>query len=96
VRAAESAKPIETPIGAAKLLLTIPEVADELRIDKRTVYRLMRSGELPLQIIHIGQSPRVRRADLEGYLERLVTDAQDGGALRVAAAQLWKRRRRGA
>jgi excisionase family DNA binding protein len=95
VRAAESANPSEGPIGAAKLLLTIPEVADELRIDKRTVYRLMRSGELPLQIIHIGQSPRVRRADLEGYLERLVTDAQDARALRVAAA-LWTRHRRGA
>ena len=95
MRAAEPPKPSETPIGAAKLLLTIPEVADELRIDKRTVYRLMRSGQLPLQIIHIGQSPRVRRADLGGYLERLVTDAQDARAV-LAAAQLWTRHRRGA
>jgi excisionase family DNA binding protein len=81
----------EDPVGA--LLLTIPEVAAELRLDKRSVYRLLRSGQLPLQVIRIGASPRVRRRDLETYLERLATDVADA---RVVAADPWTRRRGGA
>jgi excisionase family DNA binding protein len=81
----------EDPVGA--LLLTIPEVAAELRLDKRTVYRLVRSGQLPLQVIHIGASPRVRRRDLEDYLERLATDMADA---RAPTADPWTRRRAGA
>jgi excisionase family DNA binding protein len=75
------------------MLLTIPEVAKELRVDKRTVYRLLRSGKLPLQIVRVGESPRVRRADLEAHLERLVTDAADAEQVQRAAAELWTRRR---
>jgi excisionase family DNA binding protein len=82
----------EDPVGA--LLLTIPEVAAELRLDKRTVYRLLRSGQLPLQVIHIGASPRVRRRDLETYLEHLAADVVDSEAPRMAAADMWARRRR--
>ena len=67
-------------------LLTIPELADELRVDKRTVYRLLKSGQLPLQIIHIGQSPRVRRVDLKTHLARLASDAADAQEAKVAAA----------
>jgi excisionase family DNA binding protein len=78
----------------AAMLLTIPEVAEELRVDKRTVYRLLRSGRLPLQILRIGESPRVRRVDLEAYLQRLVTDATDADQARRAAAEAWVRRRR--
>jgi excisionase family DNA binding protein len=81
----------EDPVGA--LLLTIPEVAAELRLDKRSVYRLLRSGQLPLPIIHIGASPRVRRRDLEAYLERLATDFADAETPHVAAGELWTRRR---
>lgn len=80
----------------ASLLLTIPELANELRVDKRTVYRLMRSGKLPLQIIHVGQSPRVRRVDLEAYLDRLATDAADSDAARRNAATLFLSRHRSA
>lgn len=78
------------------LLLTIPQLASELRVDKRTVYRLLRSGKLPLQIIHIGESPRVRRVDVEAYLERLATDAADAGAAWTATAAFLTRRQRGA
>ena len=79
----------------ARLLLTIPELAAELRVDKRTVYRLLKAGKLQLQIVHIGESPRVRRADLEAYLERLAADTADAeAARRAAAARLWERRYR--
>ena len=35
--------------SSTPLLLTIPEVADELRVDKRTVYRLLRSANWTYQ-----------------------------------------------
>jgi len=63
--------------SSTPLLLTIPEVADELRVDKRTVYRLLRSGELDLPVIHVGSSPRVRRLDLEQHLARLAADEEE-------------------
>jgi excisionase family DNA binding protein len=78
----------------ARLLLTIPELAAELRVVKRTVYRLLKAGQLPLQIVHIGHSPRVRRVDVEAYLERLATDAADAQAAQRAALGVWMRRGR--
>jgi excisionase family DNA binding protein len=77
-------------------LLTIPEVAEELRVDKRTIYRLLKAGDLPLQVLRIGQSSRVRRADLEQYLERLAADtaAETVERRRRAEALKWSRGRR--
>jgi excisionase family DNA binding protein len=79
------------PSDTARLLLTIPELAAELRIDKRTVYRLLKAGELPIQVLRVGQSPRVRRADLEHYLEQLSEQAAAEGAERTrrTAAMVW-------
>jgi len=80
---------------SAPLLLTIPELAAELRVDKRTVYRLLKAGQLPLQVLHIGQSPRVRRADLERYLDQLEAEAQAAALERArrASALVWGRGR---
>ena len=48
-------------------LLTPAEVADELRLDVRTVYALLRTGELPH--IDLGwRTKRIRRADLDTYI----------------------------
>lgn len=47
-------------------LLTVAEVAAELRVSKMTVYRLTNDRELPS--VRIGRSVRVRRADLDAYL----------------------------
>ena len=68
---------VASPRGSTALLLTISEVAAELRVDKRTVYRLLRSGELTVPVIRVGSSPRVRRVDLEANLERLAADQED-------------------
>ena len=48
-------------------LLTAAEVAAELRLDKRTVYGLLRSGKLPH--INLGhRTKRIKRSALDQYL----------------------------
>lgn len=53
-------------------LLTAAEVADELRVSTMTIYRLIRSGELPA--VRVGRNYRVRSSDLERYLSSQVVD----------------------
>ena len=48
--------------------LTTEEVLSYLKITPRTIYRLIRSGELPA--VRIGRQWRFRRADLDQWLER--------------------------
>ena len=48
-------------------LLSIPELCQELRMGKSWVYRRLRSGEIPS--VKLGRSIKVKRADLEEYLE---------------------------
>lgn len=47
-------------------LLTVAEVAGMLRVSTMTVYRLIRTGELPA--VRVGRNYRVRRSDLDTYL----------------------------
>ena len=47
--------------------LTTDEVLGYLRINARTVYRLIRNGELPA--VRIGRQWRIRRDDLDRWLE---------------------------
>jgi excisionase family DNA binding protein len=53
-------------VGVA--VLTLEEVADYLRLSRKTVYRMARSGGLPA--FKAANHWRVRRADLEGWIER--------------------------
>jgi excisionase family DNA binding protein len=53
-------------------LLTVAEVAEELRVSTMTVYRLIQRDELPA--LRIGRSYRIERDDLESYLDRQTTD----------------------
>ena len=46
--------------------LTVPEVAQILRLDVSRVYRLIREGRLPGY--RIGRTVRVRRAALEAFM----------------------------
>ena len=48
-------------------LLSIFQVCQELRMGKSWVYRRIRSGEIPS--VKLGHNIKVRREDLEGYLE---------------------------
>jgi excisionase family DNA binding protein len=49
-------------------LLSIPQLCRELDMGKSWVYRRLRSGEIPS--VRLGRSIKVRRQDLEEYLER--------------------------
>lgn len=48
--------------------LTTEEVLSYLKVNPRTIYRLIRSGELPA--IRIGRQWRFRRSDLDDWIER--------------------------
>ena len=52
--------------SAAPRFLTVPEVAEQMRVSNMTVYRLLHSGELPA--IRVGRSFRVPAQALESYL----------------------------
>jgi len=45
------------------ILLTAPEVAAIVRVNKATIYRWAKAGRLPM--ITIGETIRFRRADVE-------------------------------
>jgi len=69
-----------------RLTLTLPELAEALHVDRRTVYRLIATGELPVPVIRVGRSPRVRVADLEAHLEQLAEAAREAGSSRRRSA----------
>jgi excisionase family DNA binding protein len=48
--------------------LTTEEVLTYLKVTPRTIYRLIRSGELPA--LRVGRQWRFRRTDLDAWLER--------------------------
>ena len=53
--------------------LTVQEVADLLRVSSMTVYRLIKSGELPA--VRVGRSFRVSDHDVDTYLAARYTQA---------------------
>ena len=53
---------------ASVQLLSIPQVCQELGMGKSWLYRRLRSGEIPS--IRLGRSIKVRRDELEEYLQR--------------------------
>jgi excisionase family DNA binding protein len=61
-------------------LLSIPQVCQELGMGKSWIYRLLRSGEIPS--IRLGRTIKVRRDELEEYLNRhrypAVQEEQEG------------------
>jgi len=53
---------------ASAAFLTTEEVIDVLRVNSRTVYRLIQTGDLPA--VRVGRQWRFRRTDLESWLNR--------------------------
>lgn len=47
-------------------LLTVSEVAHAMRVSNMTVYRLIKSGDLPA--VRVGKNYRIREAQVERYL----------------------------
>ena len=54
-----------------RLLITKAEAADQLGVSVRTVERLIAAEKLPL--VHVEGAARLRRADLEAYVDTLVS-----------------------
>jgi excisionase family DNA binding protein len=50
-------------------LLTVLEAAQELRIARSSVYKLMSRGEL--KSVHVGTRRLIRRSDLESFVAAL-------------------------
>ncbi len=53
---------------ALAAFLTTDEVLGYLKVNARTIYRLIRTGELPA--VRIGRQWRFRRTDVDNWLER--------------------------
>jgi excisionase family DNA binding protein len=51
---------------ATARFLTVQEVAELMRVSTMTVYRLIKSGDLPA--VRVGRSFRVRDEDVDAYL----------------------------
>jgi excisionase family DNA binding protein len=51
---------------AGDRLLTVGEVAATMRVSNMTVYRLIKSGQLPA--IRVGKNYRIRESDVDRYL----------------------------
>ena len=49
-------------------LLSIPQLCQELGMGKSWIYRRLRSGEIPS--VRLGRSIKIRRDELEEYLQR--------------------------
>jgi excisionase family DNA binding protein len=58
----------ESSPGELQAFLTTEEVLGYLKVTPRTIYRLIRAGELPA--VRIGRQWRFRRADLDEWLDR--------------------------
>ena len=63
------AEPVDAPTAAALgEILTLDEVAQYLKISKKTAYKIVRSGAL--RAFKAGKHWRVRRADLGAWIAR--------------------------
>jgi excisionase family DNA binding protein len=65
--AGEGARCPQSSGTTAFQLLSIPEVCQKLGMGKSWVYRRIKSGEIPS--IKLGHNIKIKREDLEGYLE---------------------------
>ena len=48
-------------------VLTIPEVADHLKVTRQTVHKLMKDGKI--KAFKIGRSTRILRSELDKFIE---------------------------
>ena len=62
------------PLGGDRLW-TVAEVAGHMRVSNMTVYRLIKSGELPA--IRVGKNYRIRGQELAAYLDASTTTNRD-------------------
>ena len=72
-----------------KSYLSIQEAAENLGVEYKTVYRLVKQGEIPAG--KIGRVFRIRREDLDAYFERqkakVLNEAVEAGESRVGSSK---------
>jgi excisionase family DNA binding protein len=61
-------------------LLTVGEVASTMRVSNMTIYRLIKSGQLPA--IRVGKNYRVRESDMNRYLSERSVHPDEGTEMR--------------
>lgn len=71
--AAEAGSTDQT-LRTGRLLLTLPEAAESLRIGKSTLYELIAGGEL--RSVRIGRSRRISVDSLAAYVAQLDLEAE--------------------
>lgn len=64
--------PTSTPQTLGRFF-TVAEVARQLRVSNMTVYRLIKSGQLPA--VRVGRGYRIRDDDVRKYLDERYMDA---------------------
>ena len=57
-----------------RLVMTIPQLARSLQVDRATAYRWLVSGVLPIPVLRMVGTARVRTVDVERYLQQLADD----------------------
>lgn len=57
-------------------ILTLPEVAERLRVAEKTVYTMAQKGEL--RTCKVGGQWRLKRADLDQWIEDQKVASRDG------------------
>lgn len=61
-------RPTRKPTPADDQLLTVDEIAQQLRLSRMTVYRLIHRGEIPR--LRVGRSYRIPKSELQAYVTR--------------------------
>ena len=61
-------------------LLTLAQLAEALQVDRATTYRWLRSGVLPIPLLHMGGVTRVRAIDVENHLAELARQSVEDQA----------------
>jgi excisionase family DNA binding protein len=53
-------------------VMTIPEVADYLKVTRQTIHKLIKSGKL--KVFKIGRSTRILRSEVERFIQEQMKD----------------------
>jgi excisionase family DNA binding protein len=61
-----------------RLLMSIPQVCDQLALGRSKVYELIAAGEIR-PVIRIGRAVRIPASAISAYVERLQEEAEEEG-----------------
>lgn len=73
------------PKGAWSDILTVDQVAAYLQLNRLTIYRYIRNGQI--RASKVGKSYRVRKADVDAFLDRMQARPAARGPVRIVRPQ---------